>query len=176
MLLRKINAVISLLITLMLMDHAIFMGVWMLSEGGIAQNATKLPWLLVVLMMVHAIISMILAVLGHKGAEKRKYNGYPKMNKATYFQRASGILMIVFTALHVLGASGVMQPPHFVHVVVPPLFFTLSLAHVAVSASKALISLGIGNVKLVKVADVLIRLICVATLIADVVGFYLYRA
>ena len=48
MLLRKINAVISLLITLLLMDHAIFMGVWMLSEGGIDQNATKLPWLLVV--------------------------------------------------------------------------------------------------------------------------------
>ena len=175
MLLRKINAVISLLITLLLMDHAIFMGVWMLSEGGIAQNASKLPRLLVVLMMVHAIISIIFAILGHKGVEKRKYNGYPKMNKATYFQRASGILMIVFTVLHVLGATGVMQPPQLVHVIVPPLFFTLSLAHVSVSASKALITLGIGNTKIVKVVDIVTRLICGATLIVDVIGFYLYR-
>ena len=175
MLLRKINAVISLLITLLLMDHAIFMGVWMLSEGGIAQNVSKLPRIMFLLMMVHAIISIVFAILGHKGAEKRKYNGYSKMNKSAYFQRASGILMIAFTVLHVLGGIGVMQPPRFVHVIVPPLFFALSLAHVTVSASKALITLGIGNARLVKVTDIVIRLICVATLIADVIGFYLYR-
>ena len=175
MLLRKINAGISLIITFLLMDHAIFMGTWMLSRGEIAQNASKLPWLLFVLMMVHAIISIILAIRGHKGAEKRKYNGYPQMNKSTYFQRASGILMIAFTVLHVLGATGVMQPPQFVHVIVPPLFFALSLAHVSVSASKALVTLGIGNARIVKVINIVTRLICGATLIADVIGFYLYR-
>ena len=42
MLLRKINAGLSLLITLLLIDHAAFMGVWMLSKGGIAQNAKKI--------------------------------------------------------------------------------------------------------------------------------------
>ena len=175
MLLRKLNSALSLLITLLLMDHAIFMGVYMLSRGGIEQNASKLPRLMFMLMMVHAIISIILAIRGHKGTEKRKYNGYAQMNAPTYFQRVSGILLIVFTVLHVLGASGVMQPPQMVHVIVPPLFFTLSLAHVAVSASKALITLGIGNAKFVKVADVAMKLICCATLIADLIGFYLDR-
>ena len=68
-----------------------------------------------------------------------------------------------------------MQPPQIVHVIVPPLFFTLSLAHVAVSASKALITLGIGNAKFVRVADIAIKLLCCATLIADLIGFYLDR-
>ena len=175
MLLRKINAGISLIITFLLMDHAIFMGVWMLSKGAVAQNASKLPWLLFVLMMVHAIICIAFAILAHKGAEKRKCNGYPKMNIATNLQRASGMLMIVFSVLHILGATGVMQPPLFVHAVVPPLFFALSLAHVSVSASKALITLGIGNAKVVKVVDIAVRVLCIATLIADVLGFYLYR-
>ena len=147
----------------------------MLSRGGIEQNASKLPRLMFIMMMVHAIISIILGFLGHKGAEKRKCNGSSSMNAPTYFQRVSGILLIIFTVLHILGASGVMQPPQMVHVIVPPLFFTLSLAHVAVSASKALITLGIGNVKFVKAADVAVKLICCATLIVDLIGFYLDR-
>ena len=175
MLLRKINSVLSLMITLLLMDHAIFMGAYMLSRGEIEQNTSKLPRLMFMLMMVHAIISIILAIRGHKGAEKRKYNGYAPMNAPTYFQRVSGILLIVFTVLHILGASGVMQPPLMVHIIVPPLFFALSLAHVAVSASKALITLGIGNAKLVKVVDMAIKMICCATLIVDLIGFYLDR-
>ena len=175
MLFRKINAGISLIITFLLMSHAIFMGVWMLSKGEIEQSPNKLPWVLFILMMVHAIISILLAIRGHKGAEKRKCNGYSQMNVPTYIQRVSGILLIPFCVLHILGAIGVMQPPHLVHIIVPPLFFALSLAHVSVSASKALITLGIGNAKIVKVVDIVIRLICVATVIADVIGFYLYR-
>ena len=92
MLLRKINAVLSLLITLLLMDHAIFMGAYMLSRGGIEQNASKLPRLMFMMMIVHAIICIVLGFLGHKGAEKRKCNGYFSMNAPTYFQRVSGIL------------------------------------------------------------------------------------
>lgn len=175
MLLRKINAGISLIITFLLMDHAIFLGVSMLSRGAIAPTAGMLPWLLFVLMMGHAIISIVLAVLGHKGAEKRKYNGYSKMNVPTYIQRTSGIAMIVFSVLHILGAIGVMQPPLIVHAILPPLFFALCMAHVAVSASKALITLGIGNARVVKVVDIAARFVCVATLIVDVIGFYLYQ-
>ena len=175
MLLRKINAGISMMITLLLLEHAVSMGAWMLSRGEIAPFASKLPRLLFAFMMVHAIISIVLAVLGHKGAEKRKCNNYSKMNVPTYIQRASGMLMIVFSVLHVLGATGVMQPPLVVHAIVPPLFFALSLTHAMISASKALITLGIGNARIMKVTDIAMRLICGAILIADVIGFYLYR-
>jgi hypothetical protein len=76
--------------------------------------------------------------------------------------------------LHVLGTVGVIQPPQAVHAILPPLFFTVALMHTAVSTSKAFITLGIGNVKTVKVIDITIKVICALTLVADIVGFYLY--
>ena len=172
--LRKINAVLSLIATVLLLDHAIFLGAWMLSRGAIHKTANDLPWVMTGVMAVHAIISIALAVRGHKGAEKRKCNSYPGLNAATMVQRISGMLMIVFTFLHITGATGVMHTPPLVHAIVPPLFFLLVMAHVAVSANKAFITLGIGNAKFVKVAGVAIKVICVATLVADVIGFYLF--
>jgi hypothetical protein len=174
MLLRKINAVISLLTTLFLLDHAMFTSVWMLSKGSVEQSAPVAPWILAGLMEVHAFISIYFAVSAQEEGEKRKVKHYPKLNGATIFQRVSGILLIVFTALHVAGASGAMQPPHIVHTILPPLFFTVALAHTAVSTDKALITLGIGNARFIKVVRVAVRLICAVTLIAAIAGFYLY--
>ena len=170
---RKINAVLSLIITILLMDHAIFNAVWMLSKGSIPKSM-ETSFIMFGLMYVHAIISIVLAVLGHKGAEKRKCKEYPQMNISTIIQRISGILLIIFTVLHVLGPVGILQPPKAVHAVLPILFFTLTMAHVAVSGSKALITLGIGNAKFIKIADIIIKLLCALTLVLDVIGFYLY--
>lgn len=174
MLLRKINAGISLFITFLLLDHSIFLSVWMLSGGSFAKKANVIPFVLFGCMLVHAGISIAQAALGHKGAEKRKCNGYPKQNMATNLQRMSGMLLIVFTALHVGGTVGIMQPPAAVHAIVPPIFFAFALGHVAVSGSKAFITLGIGSAKFVKVADVVIKLVCAVTLVAAIVGFYLH--
>ena len=174
MLLRKMNAACSLLCTVLLLDHAIYIAVCTLSKGSVAVGSNLIPWMLVGAMALHAFISIELAVSAHAGVEKRKCKSYPQLNAPTLFQRVSGILLIVFTALHVAGTMGVMQPPRMVHAILPPLFFTLSLAHAAVSTSKAFISLGIGNAKFVKVADVVIKVICAVTLIADIIGFYLF--
>ena len=173
MVLRKINAGFSLLSTILLLDHAIFHAAWMLSGCTIPKTATVSRVLLGV-MMIHAVISILLAFLGHKGAEKRPCNSYPKLNMATNIQRASGLSLILLSALHILGATGIMQPPQLVHAIVPPLFFTIALAHAAISTGKAFITLGIGSAKFVKILDIGMRVVCVATLIADIVGFYLY--
>ena len=174
MVLRKINAVISLIITVLLLDHAIFLGAWMLSRGAIVPSAGFLPWILLGLMVVHALICIDFAISAHENAEKRKVNSYAKLNLPTMMQRMGGMLLLVFTALHVAGASGAMQPPQVIHAIVPPLFFALALSHAAISVSKAFITLGIGNAKTVKVVDIVAKVLCGATLIADVVGFYLY--
>lgn len=174
MLLRKINAWVSLFTTVLLLDHAIFHAVWMLSGGSIPKNANIMPRILFGLMMVHAIISIVLAILGHKGAEKCKTKSYPKMNKATIIQRAGGVLLIPFTILHIAETAGGMHPPKIVHAIFPPLFFTIALMHVAVSGSKAFITLGIGNAKLIKLIDMVIKVVCGVTLVADIIGFYLY--
>ena len=174
MLLRKINAVFSLVTTVLLLYHAIFISVWMLSRGSIANNTSFLAWVLMGATVIHALISIDLAVSAHDGAEKSKCKSYPQMNVSTMFQRVSGVLLLVFTGLHVTGATGLMQPPQLIHAIVPPLFFALSLAHAAVSTSKAFITLGIGNAKFIKIADVIIKIICIITLVADVIGFYIY--
>lgn len=172
MILRKINAGLSLLTTVMLMGHAIFNAVWMLSRGGITKNANSMPWILFVLMLLHAIISIAFAILGHKGAEKRKTKSYPEMNKATIIQRASGILLILFTIFHIAGAANHFQPK-ILHAILHPLFFAVALAHCAVSGDKAFITLGIGNAKFIRAVNVATKIICCATLVAGVIGFYM---
>ena len=174
--LRKINAGLSLICTCLIMGHAGINAVWMLSQGSFTKKPNPLGFILFGLMMAHAVISIVLAVLGRKGAEKRKCNSYSQLNVQTNIQRASGILLIIFTALHIVGAIGILQPPPLVHAILPPLFFALSLMHVAVSTSKAFITLGIGNAKFVKVADIVVKALCAVTLIASVIGFYLHLA
>ena len=172
MLLRKINATLSLLTTVLLLNHAIFLSVWMLSRCSIAKAENFMPWVLVVLMVVHAIISIVLAILGHKGVEKRKCKEYPKLNVSTTMQRMSGVFMLLLLGLHIAGAANHFQPK-ILHAVLHPLFFAVVLSHVAVSGSKAMITLGIGSAKTVKVVDVVIKIICIATFIASVIGFNL---
>ena len=173
--LRKINAGLSLLTTILLMDHAIFCSVLMLSRGAIESSTDVLPWIMFGLMLGHAFISIGLGISAHKGAEKRKCKFYPKLNAATVFQRISGVVLIPFAALHAAGAAGFMTPPQIIHATVPAVFFTIALAHAAVSTSKALITLGIGNAGFVKAVGIVLKVICAATLIAALTGFYLYR-
>ena len=175
MLLRKINAILSLLITFFLLDHAIFLAVWMLSKGTIPKSASFMPWILAGIVLVHALICIYFAISAHNGAENHPVKSYAKMNKSTIMQRVSGVLMIVFVPLHIAGSAGYMHPPKVVHAIVPLIFFTIVLAHVAVSTSKAFITLGIGNAKFIKAVDIIIKIICAATLIASLMGFYLYK-
>ena len=174
MLMRKINAIISLLATLFLLYHAIFTSLWMLSRGTVEQSAPVAPWILAGLVALHAFIGIYLAVSSHMEGETRKVKSYPKMNRVTIFQRVSGLLLIIFAVLHIAGASGAMNPPHIVHTIVPPLFFAIALAHAAFSTDKAFITLGIGNARFIKVLSVIIKVICALTLIASIAGFYLY--
>lgn len=173
MLLRKINAALSLLITLLLLAHAISIAVWMLSRGGVGISGI-VPRILTGATAIHAFISIDILVTGIMSGDVRKGKKYLKINALTVIQRASGILMVLFTVLHIAGAAGYMQPPKVVHAILPPLFFTLVMTHISVSTGKAFITLGIGNARFIKVVDVVTKIVCGATLIADVVGFYLY--
>lgn len=175
MLMRKLNAALSLLTTVLLMDHAIFLAVWMLSRGSITKSVGVAPWILAGVVSVHAVISIYLAIIAHRGTEKRKVKNYVKLNRSTIIQRVSGVLMVIFTPLHIASAAGFMHPPKIVHAMVLILFYTIVLAHIAVSGSKACITLGIGNAKFIKIADIVVKIVCAVTLVAALTGFYLYR-
>ena len=171
---RKINAVTSLIVTFMLLDHAIFNAVWMLSKGAVPKLAGIMPWALTVLVALHAYISVEMGISADSEKKVTNYNKYPKLNRGTFIQRISGILMIVFSGLHIAGAMKYLQPPKIVHGILPPLFFTVVMAHVVVSANKAFITLGIGSAKFIKAVDIATKILCAVVLIADIVGFYLY--
>lgn len=170
--LRKINAGLGLITTIMLMAHAMFLSVWMLARCSFENTAEGLPHILATLMVVHAVLSIVLAVLGHKGAKKVKVKSYPKMNLPTMVQRITGVLMILMIGLHAAGANNHYKPK-MLHAVFHPLFFAVVLAHTAVSTSKALITLGIGNAKTIKIINVIMRILCGITFVACVTGFYL---
>lgn len=174
MLTRKINAVISLLTTFLIFAHAIPIAVWMISMGAINRPPVILSWVLTGFVLVHVFICIDMVVSIHMSGEHQKGKTYPKLNRTMIVQRLSGVLMVLFTGLHIAGAIGAMHPPKIVHGIVPPLFFAVVMAHVAVSTSKAFITLGIGDAKFIKRVDILTKVICVITLIADVVGFFLY--
>ena len=173
MLKRKINAAVSLLTTVLLLSHAILLSVYMLTNGQSFRPAGFMGWALMGAMIVHALISIDLALSAHAESEPQKGKQYPKLNVPTIVQRVTGLLMVPAAALHIAGAIGAMEPPKIVHIVVPPVFFTLVLSHVAISTSKALITLGIGSAKCIKIVDRVMRLICGATLIAGMIGIYL---
>ena len=174
MLLRKINAGASLLTTTLLLFHAISIAFWMLSRGEIARPSGLISWVLVGCMAFHAFFSIDLAISAHTDGGKHIGKKYTLLNRETIVQRVSGVLLILFTALHIAGATGAMTPPPAVHAVVPVLFFAMAMAHTAISAGRAFITLGIGDMKVFKVVNIAVKVICATTLIADVIGFYLF--
>ena len=164
MILRKINAAFSLFTTALLMDHAIFLSVWMLSRCSIEKSAN--------LMVVHAILSIILFIKNRKGAEKNRYKNYSKLNKETYVQRITGMLIILLLGLHIAGAANHFQPK-ILHAILHPLFFAVALAHSALSVDKAFVTLGIGTARFIRTVNIAMKVICCATLVAGVIGFYI---
>lgn len=172
MLLRKINAVLSLVSTVLILVHAVFYAVWMMFRGSIAKLSSYPSRILVVLVIVHAIISIALGVMGHKSAEKTKSKSYSKLNILTVFQRISGIMLILLIGFHIVGAMKHFQPK-LLHAIVHPLFFIIALMHVAISTSKAFITLGVGNSKAIKIIDIVVKVICLLTILTCIVGFYL---
>ena len=106
MLMRKINAGLSLISAVLLLGHAISKTVRMLSQSTIEKSGTFMPWILFGFMLAHAVISIDFAISAYSETEDRKYKSYPKLNAATMVQRISGIVLMLFTALHVAGAAG----------------------------------------------------------------------
>lgn len=173
--LRKINAVLALLTTVLLLAHAISVAVWMFSKGKIIPiGGHTLPKVLIWVTVAHVLVCIALMIFAHADNKIKKGRNYPKLNIPTMIQRISGVLMIVFTRLHIAGAKGVINPPRIINAIASPFFFILVMAHIAVSGSKAFVTLGIGNAGFIRFSDVFIKVICALTVVADMIGFYLY--
>lgn len=163
---KKLNAVISLLLFVVLVGHMFNMSSLLLQavaaelEGGATASASEaayspsfnpMSFVLFVLFITHAILSIVIL---------RKYNDagkirHPSLNIRTIIQRASGILMLVtLIPFHIKNNFKVT-------LISSVLFYGFIFIHCAISISKALITLGvIKNSKSEKIFNIIMSIAC----------------
>ncbi len=140
--LKKANACISLLLVVVFFTHSVYelIACLLLCFDPIIVRAFGLLVALVV--SVHVVLS---AISFFKNQDSKK-NAYPKLNKRTRLQRFSAVLILLLLPLHIRTAglviSGGISACSITLEILQVIFFALVYLHVAVSFSRALITLG----------------------------------
>lgn len=163
--LKKINAVLSLLTTLALLVHV---GCIVICYLAFIYNPTLIkmtarPFML--LTCLHAIIGLAMLLFASDGAW---LDSYPKQNAATILQRVSAILLIPLTVLHVklfklltACAEGGQWTGFTLLMLTQPIFYGTVFTHVAVSITRALVTLGLlSSMEKKKKIDRVIYIVC----------------
>ena len=168
---KKVNAVLSLLCTVLVIIHGLYDALWMASRGKMPMLSKPFTIALMVVVIIHIILSIISLIVNSKGKTKEEKT-YVKDNIKTIIQRVTGILMLVLLVFHIIGMQNHLLP-HMLHAIVHPVFFLVVYIHTMLSFSKSMITLGIGNAKGIKVMDIIMYIICILLFIVSVVGLYL---
>jgi large-conductance mechanosensitive channel len=169
---RKVNAVISLICSCLILIHGSYDALWMMLRGKITTLPKFLPLALIIFVVIHIILSIVTAILGSGGKKNPNSKMYKKENIKTMIQRVFGLLIIILLPPHIIGMGNHLVPK-VLHSIIHPLFFLVVYAHTAISFSKAFITLGIGNAKFIKIVDRLITILCMFIFIASIIGVYL---
>ena len=170
----KANGYISLLVVLTLFIHTIYE---LVTYSIMFYNpiATKtFGYVLGALVVIHGTLSMI-NVYGRADSKRIRYK---KLNIKTFLQRASAFLIIVTLPIHIM-AFGILQSNAFgviyvITEIVNALFLVAVYIHVAISFSKALITIGVlEDEKKAVVIDrtlmVICTILCTASIIMTIV-------
>lgn len=168
--LRKINAVVSLICILLILIHGSYDALWMFLRGKIDTISFPLPWILMGVVIIHAVLSILTAILATRG-NKKEGKMYKKDNIKTLLQRMLGMIMIVVLVFHIVGMGNHLNPKIF-HSIIHPIFFMVVYVHSAISFSKAFITLGIGNIKFIKIVDIVSYIIFGVLFICSLIGLF----
>ena len=169
---RKINAVISLICSILILIHGTYDSIWMICRGKLSTLTIPVSFILVIFLVIHIVLSISTAILASGPNKKEKTKMYKKENIKTLIQRFSGILMILLLVPHIIGMNKFLNPK-VLHSIIHPLYFLVVYGHTAISFSKAFITLGIGNAKFIKIVDRVIAILCMFIFIASIIGVYL---
>lgn len=71
--LRKVNAIISLVCTFLILVHGSYDALWMILHGKIKTISFPISKLLFIFVFIHSILSILTAILG--SGKKKKENG-----------------------------------------------------------------------------------------------------
>ena len=169
--LKKVNAVLSLMCTFLIIVHGLYDSIWMFCRGKMPLLPATIPLFLMLLVVLHAILCIVSAVVWGKNKKNKNEKFYRKENFKTIIQRASGMLMLLLLVFHVIGMNNHLNNRIF-HSIIHPIFFLVVYVHIIISFSKAFITLGIGNAKSIKIINIIICFVCILLFIFSVIGLY----
>lgn len=164
MIMKKINAVCSWMLTLVLLGHLGTMGFSMYTGWYNYDICKSLAHLTAAFFAVHVMLSLLIVCFFHDGAA---FSYYAKSNKSLILQRITGLLMIALVHLHVKAFRFIVQGTRlsasekvFI-VVTEAIFFISILIHVSASFVKSLLVFGlIRTEKTEKTAARIVNIIC----------------
>ena len=107
---RKINAVISLVCTFLILVHGGYDALCMFMRGKLPNLPKPLAVILLWFVVIHVVLSIVTAILGSKGKTKKDEKMYAKPNKETLLQRVLAILMVLMLPLHIIGMGNHLNP------------------------------------------------------------------
>lgn len=142
--LRKINVLLTIIAILMLLNHAVLLVLYFYGFISYSPSFYMTGRNLFYPVVAHIIISLYL----HFKDTSRGVNRYHNLNSETNQQFITGILMIIFITLHIMGYSSyhLVELNTFYsviyHFTVDALMFTSIVTHLRVSIPKLMISLG----------------------------------
>ena len=154
---KKLNAGISLLVTGLLLLHALYQAVSYLVFYYNPFLSKLFGILISVFFAVHAVISLGCVFFLHDS----KSIAYKKLNMRTFFQRLSALVMIFLLPLHIYSFTllGAAAGTRFYVLIeaAQVLFFAALFLHVALSFTNALVSLGLlEEMRKKRIADLLL--------------------
>ncbi len=145
--LKKINAVVALITVVLLIGHIVYNTFCYLTMyyNPMLKQIFSVP--LMIAVCIHAVLGMMSVFILSDGANLSQY---PKLNRKTILQRASAALIFPLLILHINGfiflsaAAGSRNMFLFFAIqAVNVIFYFDIMIHVALSVSRALITLGI---------------------------------
>ncbi len=171
--LKKFNAGVSLLTTIALVIHMGYSVFAYLTfyYDPVLKLATAIPFML--LACLHAVCAMAAVFLLSDGT---RLDLYPKQNLRTILQRVSAALILPLLILHIntfdllrKTSEGGMWLFFALLILTQPLFYGTVLTHIAVSLTRALISLGwLSDRETQKRLDRIIYIVCALAFAAAV--------
>ena len=167
MLLKKTNAAFGLLTIIALVIHAWYQMVSYVRFTHDEKMTMILAGVVMLCLLIHVVLAMCILMFANERADITEYPGY---NTRTIIQRASAIGILVLLLGHIsafkvlmAGSPGGLLPAAIIQI----LFLGMAFAHISVSLSKALITLGIITSERTKdVLDRIMAVLCSAAFIA----------
>ena len=158
---KKINAILSLLLFLLLLIHIIYQMIAYIMFLYQPVVTKLLGYAVIVPMLCHAILSVINVLFLHDSRTIL----YKKANAVTCLQRISAVIMVLLLPAHVDSFSlydmTAGTGAFFVSAAIQILFYAAVLIHVAASFSKSLVTLGLlGDYRKMKTIDRIMYAVC----------------